>query len=95
MPVPPAQSLPGDQWEPCKVGEGGQLKRPWAPVCKVGRGGAPASTRPDLTCVEIVALVLQAQDPQAPRVFVPEVGGHEDPVVVALAADVKGSETDR
>lgn len=55
-----------------------------------GVPGGP-SLHAALTRVEIVAFVFQAQGPQAPRVLVPEVGGHEDPVVVALAADVQGS----
>lgn len=43
-----------------------------------GRWGSSPSLCPALTCVEIVALVLQDQGPQAARVLVPEVGGHED-----------------
>lgn len=42
-------------------------------------------------CVKIVALILQAQGPQALRVLIPVVSGHEDPVVVALAADIQRS----
>lgn len=48
-----------------------------------------------LTRVEIEALVLQAQGPQALRVLIPEVGGHKDPVVIASATDVEGSGADR
>lgn len=60
-------------------------------------GGSRArgpSLRAALTRVEIVALIFQAQSPQALRVLVPEVGGHEDPVVVALATDIQGSGTE-
>lgn len=54
-------------------------------------GSPAAEPQPALTCVKIVALVLQAQGPQALRVLIPVVCGHEDPVVVALAADIQGS----
>lgn len=51
----------------------------------------PTATANSLTCVKIVALILQAQGPQALRVLIPVVSGHEDPVVVALAADIQRS----
>ena len=52
----------------------------------------PTATANSLTCVKIVALILQAQGPQALRVLIPVVSGHEDPVVVALAADIQRSD---
>lgn len=69
----------------------------WEPLCS-GKLRLPSESparAPPLTRVEIVALVFQAQGPQALWVLIPEVGRHKDPVVVALATDVEGSGTDR
>lgn len=69
-------------------------RSPSAAGCPGGPRARGPSLPVALTRVEIVALVFQAQSPQALRVLIPEVGGHEDPVVVALATDIQGSGTD-
>lgn len=66
----------------------------WALGCPWGCYGPEAAEEPlsrsARTCV-VIAPVPEAQGPQALRVLVPEVGGHEGPVTVALTTVVQRS----